>query len=481
MSLGERDLEELELLLDAEQEWVKYNKIETMYPAGTPLSIEHYPKHLECFDLGPKYRHRCFMGGNGTGKSYGMGGYEAALHLTGDYPTWWTGIRYDNPQELFGKNLEIWVCGDTRETVRDIMQTILLGDFAKEGDEALGTGLIPKNRIGRVKVIPNTGNSCDFALVKHKSGQWAKVKFKAYEQGRKAFQGTSIPFILLDEEPPFHIFQECMQRGRGVDGRILLTFTPLSGHTDVVDNFLGWEKKNKEGGSVMTTSCAWEDVPHLDEDWKRETLAMTPAYLRNARRRGIPSAGVGAVYPIEEDQFVIAPIPLPRHFRRCFGFDHGWHNTAALWAAWDKDTDVVYIYSDYKRGEQPIEVHAVAIKARGDWIPGAGDSSARDSDGQQIINKYKGLGVKMHLPDKSVDAGVQEVMSRLSTGRLKVFSTCQKLIDEFRRYHYDEKQKIVKEHDHLMDCLRYIVMTGLKLSMTVNPPPSDNYSQVTFG
>lgn len=481
MSLDERDIEELELLIEAELEYQRHNKIETMYPAGEALAIDWYPKHRECFEAGPKYRHRCFMGGNGTGKSYGVGGYEVALHATGLYPVWWNGIRYDNPQAQFGKALEIWVCGDTRETVRDIMQTILLGDVAKGGKEELGTGLIPRDKIGRVKYIQNTNNSADYVTVRHVSGSWTKVKFKAYEQGRKAFQGTSIPFILLDEEPPFHIFQECMQRGRGVDGRILLTFTPLSGHTEVVDNFLAWEKKNREGGSVITIPCAWDDVPHLTEEWKRETLAMTPAYLRNARRRGIPSAGVGAVYPIEEDQFVINPVPLPSHFRRAFGFDHGWHNTAALWGAHDRDNDILYVYSDYKRGEQPIEVHATAIKARGDWIPGAGDSSARDSDGQQIINKYKALGVNMRLPDKSVDAGVQEVMSRLSTGRLKIFSTCQKTIDEIRRYHYNDNQAIVKQNDHLMDCLRYLVMTGIKIATTPRLLPPDKTSNVSFG
>lgn len=481
MTFDANDLEELELLIEAELEYQRYNRIETMYAAGTPLAIEYYERHKQAFEAGPIYRHRCFMGGNGTGKSLGMGGYEVALHATGEYPDWWNGIRYEDPQAMFGKALEIWVCGDTRETVRDIMQTILLGDVAKGGKEELGTGLIPRDKIGRVKIIANTNGSCDYALVKHSSGSWTKIKFKAYEQGRKAFQGTSIPFILLDEEPPFHIFQECMQRGRGVDGRILLTFTPLSGHTEVVDNFLAWERRNRDGGSVITIHCEWDHVPHLSEEWKRETLAMTPAYLRNARRRGIPSAGVGAVYPIEEDQFVINPIPLPNHFRRAFGFDHGWHNTACLWGAYDKDNDILYVYSDYKRGEQTTEVHAAAIKARGDWIPGVGDSSARDSDGQQIITKYKAHGVKMILPNKAVDLGVQEVMSRLSTGRLKIFSTCQKTIDEIRRYHYNEKQGIVKENDHLMDCLRYLCLSGIKIAAVNARPPADKTSTVSFG
>jgi hypothetical protein len=45
-----------------------------------------------------------------------------------------------------------------------------------------------------------------------------------------------------------------------------------------------------------------------------------------------------------------------------------------------------------------------------------------------------------------------------------VFNTCQKWLDEFRRYRYDEKQRVVKEHDHLMDATRYAIMSGLAIA-----------------
>lgn len=147
-----------------------------------------------------------------------------------------------------------------------------------------------------------------------------------------------------------------------------------------------------------------------------------------------------------------------------FGFDHGWHNTAACWFAWDKDEDVLYLYSEYKRGEVSLEQHSIAIKSRGEWIPGVGDVAQRESDGKKIIDKYKALGVRIKMADKAVDAGIQEVFSRLETGRLKVFSTCGKWLDEYRRYRYDEKQRIVKENDHLMDATRYVCNGGLKLA-----------------
>jgi len=441
---------DLETLIEAEQQYIRYNALEAMYRPG-PFGISKYPKHAEIFEAGAKFRHRCFMGGNGVGKTYGMGGVEVAYHATGLYPLWWVGLRFDHA-------IKIRCCGDTRQTMREIIQPVLLGNFAELGEEEYGTGLIPRHLLGKPKVVSNTNGLVDFVKVKHVSGGWTTIQFRAYEQGRKAFQGTKFEFIWEDEEPPIGIHEENVQRGRGVDGRILLTFTPLSGFSDVVNNFLDWENANKLGASRFTLSCGWDDVPHLTEEWKRITLAETRPHLRNTRKLGIPTAGIGMVYPVEEEFITVRPFAIPPHFRRISGFDHGWHNTACVWIAYDKDEDVAYLYADYKRGETTTENHATAIKARGSWIPCRGDAAARAHDGEQIVKKYRSLGVDMKLPNKAVDAGIGEVVSRLEDGRLKVFATCVKWFDEFRRYRYDEKGNVVKQNDHLMDATRYAIM-----------------------
>lgn len=447
--------EELHQLLREEEEYLSYNKFYDMYPESGEFGRDRYQKQLECFRLGKDFQERCFMGGNGTGKTWGVAAYELTCHLTGDYPTWWNGRVFNGP-------IEAWVAGDTRETTRDIIQAKLIGEVAKMGDDALGTGMIPRHFIIDVKYIMGTNKAADYALVKHVSGGTSVLGFKSYDQGRKAFQGTEKHIIVLDEEPPMDIYLECLQRGRKVNGIMLTTFTPLSGPTEVVESFLNWKEENARGAKKILITCTWDDVPHLDDEWKRSTLASTPMYLREARAKGIPTAGIGKVYPVEEEEFVIKPVQLAPHWRRCFGFDSGWHNTAAVWLAYDKDQDVVYLYSEYKRGEQPIDVHAMAIRARGEWIPGAGDAAAREGHSNDtVIDLYKARGVNLVLANKAVDMGIAEVMSRLSTGKLKVFNTCQKWLNEYRMYSYDDKQRIVKRNDHLMDATRFGIVSGL--------------------
>jgi phage terminase large subunit-like protein len=445
-----------------------------MFPDTGPFRRELYVKHMAFITAGATTRERCFMGGNGVGKSV-LGAYETAQHVTGRYPDWWTGYRFNSA-------IPSWVGGDTSETVRDITQVKLFGNVSKDA-ELLGTGLIPLDAIDveSIRYRPNTNRAIDFARVKNVDGGWSVVSFKSYEQGRKAFQGTEIPWIWLDEEPPADIYGECIMRGRTVDGHLGLTFTPLSGWTEVVNGFMEWEKAKESGASKILVTCGWDDVPHLTELEKTELLASTPGYLRDARKYGSPVAGVGKIYTVEESDFVIPPIQLPNHYRRIFGFDGGWYNTAAVWLAYDKDADVAYLYSEYKRGEVEIPMHAAAIKARGVWIPGVGDAAAvNQGDGQKILDLYQKQGVRMKLAEKSVDAGIQDVLERIAIGKLKVFSTCQKWLQEYRQYSYDKTGKVRKTNDHLMDATRYAVR-GLKYATTQKIAPTQQHEEFTFG
>lgn len=215
--------------------------------------------------------------------------------------------------------------------------------------------------------------------------------------------------------------------------------------------------------SKYMVQAGWDDVPHLDEQTKADLLASTPPHLRDARTKGIPSLGAGAIYPIELSEILVDPFPIPAYWPRVYALDVGWNRTAAIWGAWDLSTDSLYLYTEHYRGQAEPSVHATAIKARGEWIPGLIDPAARgrsQADGQQLIETYRALGLKLEPAENSVEAGIFSVWERLSTGRLKVFKTLQNWQAEYRLYRRDESGKIVKAHDHLMDCTRYLVVSG---------------------
>tara|TARA_R110000782_G_scaffold44790_1_gene99938 strand:- start:227 stop:970 length:744 start_codon:yes stop_codon:yes gene_type:complete len=220
--------------------------------------------------------------------------------------------------------------------------------------------------------------------------------------------------------------------------------------------------------SKYLVTAGWKDVPHIPKAMQTKLLASYPPHLRKARTEGIPSLGVGAIYPIEPEAFTVAPFLIPKHWRKSYGLDVGWNRTAAIWSAHDLDSDTVYLYSEHYRGQVEPSVHAAAIRARGDWIPGVIDPAANGRsqiDGQRMYELYRGLGLHLTLADNSVEAGIYAVWERLSTGRMKVFSTMSNWFSEYQDYHRDDNGKIAKEDDHAMDATRYDIVSGLRVAI----------------
>lgn len=219
--------------------------------------------------------------------------------------------------------------------------------------------------------------------------------------------------------------------------------------------------------SRYLVTAGWDDVPHLDAQTKTDMLRETLPHLRDARSKGLPSLGAGAIYPIAKEEFVVQPFRIPAWFRRGYALDVGWNRTAALFGAYDLDNDVLYLTAEHYRGQAEPPVHAAAIKARAeDWMPGFIDPAARGRnqvDGQALFDIYTALGLRLSVAINAVEAGILEVWQRLSTGRLKVFSTLTNWLSEFEFYRRDEHGRIVKEADHLMDCTRYLALAILRM------------------
>ena len=143
--------------------------------------------------------------------------------------------------------------------------------------------------------------------------------------------------------------------------------------------------------SRYVVQAGWDDVPHITDEDKVELGSGLLPHQKDARMYGTPSLGSGAIYPVDEKDVFIQPIPLPNFYMRGYGLDVGWKCTAAIWGAMDRDNDIIYVYSEHYRGQAEPAVHAAAIKARGSWIKGAIDPAARgrnQKDGTRLIEQY---------------------------------------------------------------------------------------------
>lgn len=154
------------------------------------------------------------------------GAYATACHLTGSYPHWWPGRKFDKP-------INAWACGDTSQTTRDIVQKELLGPPGEEG-----TGMIAKDAIIDIRRKPGVPGAIESARIRSENGGTSHIGFKSYDQGRRSFQGTAMDWIWTDEEVPADVYGECVMRLMTTNGVIIITATPIKGLTTFVQSFL---------------------------------------------------------------------------------------------------------------------------------------------------------------------------------------------------------------------------------------------------
>lgn len=430
------------------------------YNHELPPSEENYGAYgwqRDFFSAGRTNPERCLIAANRTGKTMSAAA-EMSIHLTGNYPDWWEGRRFNEP-------VRAWTGSNTNESSRDIIQNALLGD---EGQH--GTGWLPKDSIKHVGYrqagVPQV---VDTIKVKYKGGGQSSVTLKTYDQGFQKWMGTSRHIVWLDEECPLNIYTESMTRILDVKGILLLTFTPLLGTTDVVEHF-------RHGGpGIFMKNVSWDDAPHLDPDEKIRLANSYPAWERETRTKGIPMLGSGAVYPIRDEEIMIPPFEIPPHYYRLCGIDFGIdHPAAAVWIAWNKDTDVIYVYDCYKKEGQTPPYHADAIKSRGSWIPVAWphDGITRDKGtADPLYKQYKNKGVKMlrrhaRYDEKiggtqGVEPAIIDILERMQTGRFKVFSTLGTWFEEKRMYHRKDGI-VVPKRDDIMAATRIVIMDKRK-------------------
>lgn len=195
------------------------NKLQTYQP---------YTRQREFHDAGAEHRERLFMAGNQLGKTV-AGGFEVAMHLTGRYPDWWGGRRFDEPTKW-------WAAGVTGESTRDNPQRILVGPPQREGE--WGTGSIPGDDIVSTQRARGIADALDSVVVKHVTGGESVLAFKSYEKGREKWQGETLHGVWLDEECPMDIYSEALTRTNATTGIVMMTFTPLLGMSEVVRMFL---------------------------------------------------------------------------------------------------------------------------------------------------------------------------------------------------------------------------------------------------
>ena len=407
-----------------------------------------------------EYFECCLCAANQIGKTF-TGTFIDAVHLTGDYPEGWEGFKFD-------RQIVMWGLGYSMEKTRDLLQTALFGNYVGQQFEG---GLVPKERILSWESATGTPNAMRTVRVKHKSGGTSVCQFWSYSQGQHAIMGDVVDWVHVDEEPVDQkirpqVLTRTINGDRGRGGRIIYTFTPENGRTDLVVQFM-----DNPTTAQFFMMKGWDDAPHMTPEKRERLLESYPAHQRDMRTKGIPMLGHGRIYDLSEDFIICDAFEIPDHFFVIDGMDFGWdHPQAHVQLVEDRDNEMFYVTKAYKERKQSANNAWGAVKAWAEGVPtawphdGLQHEKGRDGGVQQkdhyIDAGFNMLAEHAQWPSggNAVEAGIYELNDLMSKGKLKFVRGLRPILDEVLQYHRDEKGKIVKTNDDALDGLRYAYM-----------------------
>lgn len=179
---------------------------------------------------------------------------------------------------------------------------------------------------------------------------------------------------------------------------------------------------------------------------------------------------------------LIDPFPIPDSWDRYWSVDFGVTNPTVV-QHWAEDPDGrLYLYREFYMTGKTADEHGRTVldyvtDEEGNWTEPQPWAVVADHDGQGRPLFERAVGISTKAAQKKVSEGIQMVQERLKKQidgkpRLFVFNNAlvqkdQSLVDrkqptctadEFVRYIWDtKKDQPVKEYDHGMDAMRYLV------------------------
>ena len=419
------------------------------------------------FETGATHVRRGMIAANRAGKTIAST-YETAYHLTGRYPKWWKGKKWDKP-------IVAMCSGESWEQVAKTLQSKLLGCDDIKQSYKLGTGAIPKDSIDE-KSIRTDGANVLAMEVWHSSGGKSKLYFSNYTQQVRHLQGFELDLVVLDEQPPDEIFSELVVRTAQRNGQVLCSFTPLKGMSGLVRKF--WDQID----GYTHVRVTWDDIPYVNE-WdepfftkdEREQMARDfMPWERECRMKGIPLVGKGVVFPmLEWPTYKAEDLELSKNpkLERLISFDLGIKNdpTVITFFFRNPETEVIYIHRQITvdKGQTPDEYIHYLLDRESKNVPIAlphdgsqpGRYTLTEQSVREVFEDSYGLNV---IPGAILNPandqgkvtnhksyGINIMRMGMERKTLLINESCDEFLKEARDYAIDDAGRFSDPDDHI--------------------------------
>lgn len=260
-----------------------------------------------------------------------------------------------------------------------------------------------------------------------------------------SLEGPHLDAAWIDEAGlmPRMAWDVAQRRTGRAQGQILITTIPYFEGWLKSDVFDAWAKGDPD---IDWIACKTSDnATYPPEEIERFRRIWRPEKF-DIFFNGNWARPAGLIWPEPSDaDVVVDPFIIPADWPAFAAHDYGWNApTTGVWGRLSPD-DVLYIVADYTGREETIETHVNAWRQRG--LHGV-DEVWGDPANPEVWARATELGYSVSTGNNNVPAGIDEVYTRLVTGRLKIFKGCSDLIDARATYRWAHDPK---DEDVLID------------------------------
>lgn len=246
---------------------------------------------------------------------------------------------------------------------------------------------------------------------------------------------------------------------------------------------LSWIDKIKEK-NLIYLHFTMDDNLSLSEKIKARYRGMYSGVFFKRYILGLWVMAVGIIYPeFSEEKHCIKEKNLPEAFDKLYvTSDYGITNPQVFLKCGFKYTDgIIHLYiidEYYNKGDGgKLKTDTLFFKDYKKLVAGIREEACIiDPSATSLINLFRQNGINVKAANNEVIPGINNVSTWLNQGKIHIVKDkCPNLIKEFASYIWDEKaqrqgeDKPIKENDHALDSLRYLINTLYPVRGTIGP------------
>jgi len=177
------------------------------------------------------------------------------------------------------------------------------------------------------------------------------------------------------------------------------------------------------------------------------------------------AGGTSPVYDFADEDLLVPPFAIPAHWPKGYAIDFAAGDMAVIWGARNPANGTLFLYEACSLPEPERARAAQVLRQRCAFQEGVldpeGHGRSHDHGLHLIYTLHTHYDLELSAVGHHPDSGVLEVAEQMRLGRVKIFATLPKCLEDLRRCRRGRSGQIVSEGASLAEAMRALIVSDI--------------------